>query len=82
MSAIAESHVESAALGWFADLAYAVRHGNEIAPGEPATERAGYGDVVLVGRLRDAIERLNPHTHRRKARRGGGLIPPLIHRVK
>lgn len=60
MPTIAEYHVESAALGWFADLGYSVRHGNQIAPGEPAAERVGYGDVVLVGRLREAIERLNP----------------------
>jgi type I restriction enzyme R subunit len=55
-----ESHVESVTLGWFADLGYEVRTGQEIAPGEPAAERASYGDVVLVGRLRAAIDRLNP----------------------
>ena len=30
------------------------------APGEPASERASFADVVLVGRLQDAIQRLNP----------------------
>jgi type I restriction enzyme, R subunit len=56
-----ESIVEDAALGWFEQLGYAIGHGPHIAPGEPASERGGFGDVVLVGRLRDAIQRLNPH---------------------
>jgi type I restriction enzyme R subunit len=55
-----ESHVEEAALGWLAELGYAIAHGPELAPGEPASERAGFRDVVLVARLRDAIARLNP----------------------
>ena len=55
-----ESVVEDAALVWFADLGYAIGHGPHIAPGEPAAERDTFGDVVLVGRLRDAIRRLNP----------------------
>ena len=56
-----ESTVESATLAWFGELGYAVGHGPHLAPGEPAAERDGFGDVVLVGRLRDAIARLNPH---------------------
>ena len=55
-----ESHVEDAALEWFGELGYAVAHGPHLAPREPAAERASFGDVVLVGRLRDAIWRLNP----------------------
>ena len=55
-----ESHVEEAALEWFGALGYAIGHGPELAPGEPAAERASFGDVVLVERLRDAIRRLNP----------------------
>jgi type I restriction enzyme, R subunit len=55
-----ESTVELAALEWFGALGYAVGHGPHLAPGEPAAERDGFGDVVLVGRLRDAIARLNP----------------------
>ena len=56
-----ESIVEDAALEWFGELGYAVGHGPHIAPGEPAAERDSFGDVVLVGRLRGAIARLNPH---------------------
>ena len=55
-----ESIVEDAALTWFAELGYAVGHGPQLAPGEPAAERDSFGEVVLVGRLREAIRRLNP----------------------
>ena len=55
-----ESIVEDAALEWFGELGYAVGHGPHLAPGEPAAERASFGEVVLVGRLREAIRRLNP----------------------
>jgi len=54
-----ESIVEDAALEWFGELGYAVGHGPHMAPGEPASERASFGEVVLVGHLRDAIRRLN-----------------------
>jgi len=57
---IAESIVEAAALSWFADLGYVLLHGPEIAPGEPRGERASYSEVVLAGRLHDAIAALNP----------------------
>ena len=55
-----ESIVEEAALAWFGELGYAVGHGPQLAPGEPAAERDSFGEVVLVGRLREAIRRLNP----------------------
>jgi len=54
-----ESIVEDAALEWFGELGYAVGHGPDIALGEPAAERVCLGEVVLVGRLREAIRRLN-----------------------
>ena len=55
-----ESIIEDAALEWFGELGYAVRHGPHLAPGEPAAERDSFVEVVLVGRLREAIRRLNP----------------------
>jgi type I restriction enzyme, R subunit len=55
-----ESTVEEAALEWFLALGYSVGHGPYFGPGEQAAERDSFGDVVLVGRLRDAIKRLNP----------------------
>jgi type I restriction enzyme R subunit len=60
MTGIAESHVEEAALAWLAELGFAVASGLEIGPDGARPERAAYGDVVLVGRLRAAIARLNP----------------------
>ena len=55
-----ESIVEDAALEWFGELGYALAHGPDLAPGEAAAERNSFGEVVLVGRLREAIRRLNP----------------------
>ena len=55
-----ESVVEEAALEWFGELGYRVIHGPEIAPGEPAAERESYEQVVLEGRLREALATLNP----------------------
>lgn len=55
-----ESTVEDAALEWFGELGYTLGHGPHLAPGEPAAERDSFGEVVLVGRLREAIRRLNP----------------------
>jgi type I restriction enzyme R subunit len=54
-----ESIVEDATLAWFGELGYAVGHGPHIAPGEPAAERASFGEVVLVERLRAALWHLN-----------------------
>jgi len=58
--AVVESIVEDAALEWFGELSYAVGHGPHLAPGEPAAERDLFGEVVLVGRLLEAIRLLNP----------------------
>jgi type I restriction enzyme R subunit len=55
-----ESIVENTALEWSGDLGYAVGHGPQLAPGEPTAERDSFGEIVLVGRLREAIQRLNP----------------------
>lgn len=54
-----ESTVEEAALSWFEELGYAVVHGPIIAPGEQNAERGSFGDVVLAGRLREAVDRIN-----------------------
>ncbi len=57
---IAESHVEEAALAWLRELGYSVTGGPEIGPDSHKPERANYGDVILVERLKRAIARLNP----------------------
>src|SRR4051794_12236366 len=56
---LTESTVEEAALSWFRDLGYTVEHALRLAPGEVASERISFTDVVLSRRLSDAIERLN-----------------------
>ena len=55
-----ESTVEEATMGWLADLGWKTAYGPDIAPGTPAAERDNYAQVFLKGRLRDALERLNP----------------------
>ena len=71
-----ESLVEDAALTWFGELGYAVGHGPQLAPGEPAAERDSFGEVVMVGGLRKAIRRLNPAISE-EAR--DGVFNPLIY---
>jgi type I restriction enzyme R subunit len=62
MTPFTESVVEDAALAWLDALGYTVLHGPNIAAGEPGGERSdpNYRDVVLEGRLRAALVRLNP----------------------
>src|SRR5439155_22212670 len=55
-----ESTVEDAALAWLGELGFSVLHGPEIAPGELAAEREGFGETVLARRLRAALRKLNP----------------------
>ena len=60
IASFTESEVEDAALDWLAGCGWSVAHGPDIAPDAPGAERADYGAVVLEGRLRGALERLNP----------------------
>lgn len=55
-----EGVVELAALDWLQGLGYQLRHGPEIAPDQPGSERSDYGAVVLAQRVRDALRKLNP----------------------
>ena len=59
-SRFTEPEAEAAALEWLEALGWQVAHGPEIGPDADSSERADYGAVVLEGRLRDALERLNP----------------------
>jgi type I restriction enzyme R subunit len=60
ISTVTESAVEAGALAWLEAIGYRVSAGPEISPGEMLAERTSYEQVVLEGRLRDAVERLNP----------------------
>ena len=57
-----ESVVEGASLAWLEASGYEVRHGLDIAFGQPGAERSDstYRDVVFEWRLREALVRLNP----------------------
>jgi type I restriction enzyme R subunit len=58
---ITESHVEEAALDILKGLGYDIVYAPTIAPApEGNGERKDYGQVVLIDRLRKAIDRLNP----------------------
>jgi type I restriction enzyme R subunit len=55
-----EDQLEQEALGWLADVGYGVVYGPDMAPDGLAPERDNYRQVILTGRLREAIARLNP----------------------
>lgn len=55
-----EDQLEQETLGWLSELGYAIHSGYDIAHDGPNPQRASYREVVLAGRLRDAIARLNP----------------------
>jgi type I restriction enzyme R subunit len=57
---VTESTVELACLEWLAQAGWQIKHGPSIAPSEPTAERHSYDEVLLVRRLTDAIDRLNP----------------------
>ena len=71
-SAFTESTVEQTALDWLDAIGWRIAHGPDIAPDTPATERMDYGEVVLAGRLRGALARLNPDLP------ADALLPNLI----
>ncbi|MCP5107035.1 MAG: type I restriction endonuclease subunit R, partial [bacterium] len=58
---ITESVVEHTTLEWFEKLGYHVLTGPQISPGETTAERDHYKQTVLEGRLRTAMETINPH---------------------
>jgi type I restriction enzyme R subunit len=60
MQPFAESTVEEAALEVLSALGYTIVHGPLIAPGELLAERTDYSEVLLLGRLKKALARINP----------------------
>ncbi|MGA4045156.1 type I restriction endonuclease subunit R [Ralstonia nicotianae] len=55
-----EDQLERETLGWLSEVGYDCLIGPDIAPDGANAERADYRRVLLVGRLRGAIARLNP----------------------
>lgn len=61
MSKITESDIEQYTIEELKTLGFQFLHGPDIAPDGEFPERQAYSDIVLVGRLRAAIQRLNPN---------------------
>lgn len=59
-----ESDLEQAALEWFEELHYEKAYGPDISPEGEYPERRYYHEVILKGRLRDALMRINKHLPR------------------
>lgn len=57
---MSEDQLEQEALVWLKDVGYTHLYGPDIAHDGPQAERAGYQQVQLAFRLREAIYRLNP----------------------
>ena len=71
-----ESIVEDAALTWFGELGNSCLGAEALTPTLSQGERESYGEVLLVGRLREAIRWLNPaipEEAREDGMRGGAL---------
>jgi len=61
MSRIAESDIEAFVIELLISQGYQYILGPDIAPDGSKPERTTFGDVILFGRLRKAVERINPH---------------------
>ena len=57
---IIESEVEQVVLDILSELGYKVLYGPDIAPDGDSPERKDYSDVVLIERLKTAIDKFNP----------------------
>src|SRR3990170_2426404 len=61
MGKITESEIEQYTIEELENLGFRFLHGPHIAPDGEFPERQAYSDVVLVDRLRAAIQKLNPN---------------------
>jgi len=59
MTIFTESTIEQAAIDWLQELGYDYAFGPEIAFDGEHPERSDYQETLLLGRLRDAIARIN-----------------------
>lgn len=60
MSALNENVLEQACLEWLGELGWKLAYGPDLSPGGSFCERDDFRQVVLLGRLRSALERINP----------------------
>ncbi|MEI8007492.1 MAG: HsdR family type I site-specific deoxyribonuclease, partial [Bacteroidota bacterium] len=61
MKPITEDKIEAFTIEQLQQLGWEYIHGLSIAPGSDHQERESYEQVILVGRLRSALARINPH---------------------
>ncbi len=59
-SKMSENVLEQTCMGWLSELGWNITHGPDLAPGMPGQERDDYRQVLLIGRLQDALTRINP----------------------
>lgn len=57
---LTESAIENLAIELLIKQDYSYIHGAELAPDTDRPERASFADVILEGRLREAVARINP----------------------
>lgn len=55
-----ETTLEHTALSWLRELGYQTDFGPELSPDGERVERQSFGQVILEGRLRAALRRINP----------------------
>jgi len=72
---LTEDSLEQIALTWFQDSGWDYRYGPDIAPDGEKPERADYRQVILPGRLHEALHRLNPSLPE-------AVIDDVFHRIK
>ena len=60
MSVLNEDALEQLAITLLQQQGYDYVHASTIAPGEAAAERNSFADVLLLARLRAAVQRINP----------------------
>jgi type I restriction enzyme, R subunit len=60
MPYVAESIAEEACLQYFDSEGYEVLHGADVGPDTPGGIRTSFSDVIVEGRLTEAVARLNP----------------------
>lgn len=60
-----ESELEIAALEWLEEMNYEIVEGPDIAPDGDYAERESFHDIVLVDRLRDSLQNINPSLDRK-----------------
>jgi type I site-specific restriction-modification system R (restriction) subunit len=52
---------EQPVINWLRELGYEVQASKDLIPGGAFMERVDYHEVVLEGRLRRALKRINPN---------------------